>query len=237
MENLTILKSKDYELFDYFNFNREIKESHVKGLMKSIKEMGYDVAHPISIDDNFAIKDGQHRYEACKRLGEWVYYIISNVNIDTHNQIINLNTHQRSWSLGDFINAYAVEGRKCYVVLRDFEKTHRFGMTNSIAIVCNAHLSQSAAIRRGQLFEVNPKIQDVLDLVFFADDYLPFSRSNEFVRALVAVVSKLELESIDKFKQSIMLIKKQASTTDYLLNIQNLINKHVKREINRVHLI
>ena len=58
----TVYKTTNYDLFGYFEGNREINECHVKNLMESFSENQIPV--PIVVDQIFRTGDGQNRLEA-----------------------------------------------------------------------------------------------------------------------------------------------------------------------------
>ena len=86
------MKTKNYEMFEYMDSNRKINAGLVERLVKSIKEIGYIESRPIIVNEDMVVIDGQHRLEACKRLGIPVIYQVSNV--DMSKAMIALNTNQ-----------------------------------------------------------------------------------------------------------------------------------------------
>ncbi len=101
-----IVQTTNYSLFNKAGFNRDVNDAHVAKLMKSIKDTGYIVEFPIIVDSNYTIVDGQHRFEACKRLGLPIYYTQAKREF-TASDIININSTQKSWSLLDRIKSLA----------------------------------------------------------------------------------------------------------------------------------
>ena len=69
-----IQKSKDYNIFKTLTGNRELNISHKEKLKKSFKE-NYLIS-PIIINEKYEIIDGQHRFNAARELGYYVYYIL-----------------------------------------------------------------------------------------------------------------------------------------------------------------
>ena len=66
--------SQDYDLFKFFDFNREADQNHVNRLVESIKRWGFvscvTVIKTDAIDGvmSYYILDGQHRFLAAKIL-------------------------------------------------------------------------------------------------------------------------------------------------------------------------
>lgn len=128
--------SSDYNKFKHLDGNRTIIEAHVKKLMKSIDENGWLNNSPILVNQNYEIIDGQHRFEACKRLSLPIEYMIT-YGEDLKTCIIRNNT-SRKWTSTDFIRAKAAEGNEdfkyllrvieCYTTVPVPEILQIFGM-------------------------------------------------------------------------------------------------------------
>lgn len=108
---MQIYVTKDYSSFRSIVSNREVNKGHVKKLAQSIRKKNLLFIRPVIVNDRMEIIDGQHRVAACEMLGEQVHYIKVNL---TKEDIAVLNTAQKNWTMMDFINFYAIEGRKEY---------------------------------------------------------------------------------------------------------------------------
>ncbi len=62
----TIKVTKNYEQFSYVKGNRSIDPLHLDKLSKAMAKEYVPV--PIIVNSNFEILDGQHRFEAVKKL-------------------------------------------------------------------------------------------------------------------------------------------------------------------------
>ena len=67
--------TKDYDMFEFLDTNRQPNTRIINKLEKSIKEHGVQI--PIIVNDKKQIVDGQHRFWALRKLGYQVPYIIS----------------------------------------------------------------------------------------------------------------------------------------------------------------
>lgn len=86
-----VQRTKNYDQFKVFDFNRAINKGLVNKLMESINEIGYMPGKPVIVDKDMAIIDGQHRFTACVNLGIEVEYVITDV--DAHTAVIQLNAN------------------------------------------------------------------------------------------------------------------------------------------------
>ena len=127
------VSNKLYNKINYFMGNRRIINEHVEKIMASLSSDGGNTLedNPILINNKYEIIDGQHRYEACKRLDLPIY--VKMVNENFKDNIIFLNTNQRNWNDGDFANYYASQGLKPYQIYLDYKEKYKF-ITHGIMI-------------------------------------------------------------------------------------------------------
>lgn len=135
---MKVLTTRDYSKFSIMpNRNRNIKEPHVKNIAHKINTVDLTPFVPIicyrKSRKNF-ILDGQHRFEACKRLNKPIYYVVitSLKQIDSFIQQLNSgsrphNTEDRLKILREF---GCTEARKVYNVWRTYGK--QVGMSQSV---------------------------------------------------------------------------------------------------------
>ena len=117
-----ILKTYDYNMFKHMKGNREVNQGHVKKIIKSMKEKY--MAHPILVNNNMEIIDGQHRFAAAKELELPVsYQIIKGGNIQ---DVQRLNTTSKKWGRADYLNMYCKENVSDYLIFQQFKDEYDF---------------------------------------------------------------------------------------------------------------
>lgn len=230
-EKEIIKKTKDYDKFQVFTFNRPINEGLVKSIMKSITKIGYIEAKPILVDKTFAIIDGQHRFNACKNLGIDVYYSVTSA--DPKEAIIELNAQQSRWALSNYIHMYAESGVKCYQHLIDFENRRRLGISNSIYVLFSGggDLSESKKIKEGYKFSINTNAEKIAHFILSCE--VPYNKSSHFVKAIVKLFKVGTEEHRAKVLAHIVSVSQQANMAGYLAAFENIVNRKVRNQ-NRV---
>lgn len=98
---LEIISTKNYEIFKTLTGNRPLDKYHLKKLKKSIEASNQIAVHPIIVNENYEVIDGQHRLEVCKQLGIEICYILSNSIPDNH--VILANVNQKPWEVENYI--------------------------------------------------------------------------------------------------------------------------------------
>lgn len=116
---MDVRKTMDYSIFGQVSGNREINEANIRGIMASINKKNLTQIRPILVDENMRVVDGQHRLEACKRLGLPVYY---QVMTDLVSEDVILLNNQKRWTTDDYINFFASKGIEDCVHLQRFSR-------------------------------------------------------------------------------------------------------------------
>ena len=131
-----VYKTDDLTVFKSIDGNRIPNLQHIRRLSASIEQNGMK-CNPIIINEHYEVIDGQHRLEAARKVGTFVYYImIKGYNLK---EVHTLNLNQKNWTKKDFMNGYADMGVKSYVKLRKFvEKNDSFSFTDCVAFCSNS---------------------------------------------------------------------------------------------------
>ena len=107
-------ETKNYDRFNFIESNREISDSNVNKIEKSILSIGLQV--PIVVNSNYEIIEGQHRFIALRRNKLVVPYIVS--QSASENNIANLQ-ESKKWTALDFCKSLATKGDlSCEMALR-----------------------------------------------------------------------------------------------------------------------
>ena len=228
------MKTFNYEMFGFMQTNRDLRDSHIEHLMSSITELGYITALPVIVDESMIIIDGQHRFEACKRLGIPIYYEVSYV--DKEKAKISLNMNQRIWRLEDYIGSWAKSGKQCYIELLEFENRYKLGISNSI-VICHAMNGRRANdIRKGKEFIVNPKRHEIAQFIFNCKPYFSFYKNKNFISSIERLFAKTSIKNVNKVFDRIQPLKQQVSVSDYLSIYENYLNRYKKNDDERISL-
>lgn len=108
--------------------NRTVRNlSKINSIENAMKNGEYIA--PIIVDrTTLSIIDGQHRYEAaCNLWKQGVKYELNIVVEDFKNPLlaaINHNSNSTNWCSADYVEAYIVDGRNSFVLLKKFVEEH-----------------------------------------------------------------------------------------------------------------
>lgn len=100
-------KTDNYNIFKILEGNRKLDRYHLKKLTLSIEKNNRLNLHPIIVNKDYEVVDGQHRLQVAKDLGLEIFYIKSDTINDEH--LIECNANQKSWDVQDYIEYYSIK--------------------------------------------------------------------------------------------------------------------------------
>lgn len=140
-----IHETKEYDTFHRDETNRPIDYAHLQRMKKSIKRKSFLPEHPITVDANMNILDGQHRLQAAKELGVPIYYIVSATM--TKEDVPILADARKQWQLRDRLSTYISRGNADYSALSDFVNTFPEISLNEAMYLCHHHNGEKQSVR------------------------------------------------------------------------------------------
>jgi len=169
-KHTVVMLTKDYAMFKHIAGNRELIEPNIQAIRNQLLDKGQQ--QPIIVNERNEIIDGQHRLEACKRLKMPVQYIKrAGANLD---DVISTNIVGKKWSLMDYINRFAVEGKTDYIKLQKFiieAKDYGFAPSTAVKIAQGSNTNDSfymyedGVIRRGREHKASKPLYHVGDAI------------------------------------------------------------------------
>ena len=123
--NKITITPEGYGHLSFIKRNRPVKPKHVKVMKASVELHGcfrdvlvvYD-----EVDNVYVIVDGQHLAKSLMELGRDIKCHIIDSESELTKLMIDLNTTSKSWSVDNYIHAWAESGLKEYKELRDILK-------------------------------------------------------------------------------------------------------------------
>lgn len=154
-----IYETNNYQLFDFFIENRtlDINDSHVKRLVRSIKE-GYELP-PILVNEAGIIIDGQHRYAAWMHLNMPIRYFIGKYQGRKQLGLMN-GSGQKHWTIKDHVQSISVKNDD-YKVLLDYYSHSNLGF-RELAYLLQGTYMEYPRIKEGH-FKLDKKRKETAD--------------------------------------------------------------------------
>lgn len=146
--------TKDYKKFKYMGGNRRVSKQRVETLAKSMALFPEIFpVRPILVNERFEIIDGQHRYNAAKKMGIPVWYEVAE-GIG-QKEALHLNQNQANWTLIDYARSYAYSGNPDYKEYLRVLEAHPSFPTHIIMGYIGGNLRNNAARFRSGEFKAS----------------------------------------------------------------------------------
>lgn len=237
----------NYGRFKRLNGNRPVKNGRVVKIMESIQKYGW-LSNPILVNERYEIIDGQGRFEALRRLGLPIEYIVQNDIGLTECQ--GLNHYQKNWTLIDHVNSFAENNNDNYIFLKNMLREYRV-IPNYI--LCSVVASKSEAynlacmrptevIESGKLELTNAERKRVENTLFYLSRFSETikhlgGRKDKFYSAIMFLylLDVIDNERLCKVVNNARYDKMVASGTveGYLQQFEDIYNKSLAKK-NRV---
>jgi hypothetical protein len=221
--------TSDYSKFKILSGNRKVNELHLKRLIKSF-EKNY-LFSPITINENWEIIDGQHRFFAAKNLGLPIFYIMVFGYSLPEVQILNSNTS--NWNKNDYLEAYCDLGYKPYLIMNKFMQDFpMFALTTCEALLRNRsgeyYNDRSKGFEMGDLVIDNLPLsyENAKKILMFKPYYVGYHR-HIFVLTLISLFKNPNynhLEMINKIKYQSSLLVHCSLRHQYLSILEEIYN-------------
>ena len=212
----------DYSRFSYFPTNREIGEN--KKMIKRIKEFDVTSCAPILVDRQYRIMDGQHRFDACKRLGKPIYYIFYDGEYDPETVMIELNTCLKPWRQEEWVQYYYKKGHPDYVAFVEMGKKYDLGISNNILLFSGAKCNASD-VKKGKLKDHSEHWRGIYQLVTSIE--YPSKLYRPFIAALLRFFMEYggNERKIERLRQRIICVPRFSRMEDYYQSFKNLTDR------------
>lgn len=243
-------ETREY-LFTYNIKNRPLSEDKVKHFMKLFKDgKNYMREQPALIeDDTWDVFDGQHRYEACKRLGEPFFFRWKTRDSTlTFDKVGDIQTNA-GWTTYDFIHTFVAQKKQNYIDLQRFINKYNFPVTTSVMLLSlnpaktkNESAQNSGSMKKSGFYEGTFVISDYQYAAMIAQRIMDFAAagfkvctSRSFIVAYVAAMNHPEYDHkqmTDKIlKYGSSLLRSQVDALNYLHNLETVYNYKSQNKI------
>lgn len=236
-----ILFTTNYGMFKALLGNRDLSSRHVDELVESFQEEY--LFSPIIVNEKFQVIDGQHRLEACKKLGLPVYYIV--VQGYGMKEIQRFNQNTNNWMNKDFLKSYCDKKVEPYIEMRKFMECYpSFGMKTTLVLMnlnkntgqVKNYLTLSKEFENGRLHIVNLKhTYEIAKKLMEYQEFFDAFNQHKFIVALIALFKNpnfLHEEFIKKLRIQPGALQRCANGEQYRSLVEDIYNYKRKDKVN-----
>ena len=138
------------------------------------------------------IIDGQHRFEAAKRMDLPIHFMV--MPKWSIKEVTTLNVNSRNWTIIDFMEAHAKSGNPNYIRFKEFYDAHDFEVTVCQLIITGTRTRGHASIdkfRSGMMQVDDQQVTDAFVKAKKIQEFAPYHshgwKSRNFVEAALAL--------------------------------------------------
>lgn len=238
MKKEEILSTTNYELFKLSESNRAkgVTESHVMRLIFSIEKKNLLYLRPIVVDKDYTIIDGQHRFEACKRLKIPVYYTMgSDLSLD---DVIAFNAITKPWTSADYLHFFVKQGLPEYVKLDAFIKKSGMTISTLLSAVSADKGEEHKVFKEGKFKFDEELVMPIIDIIhrtvdmIYNDQKLNHIKTGKALKAMIWLFNQPEFNEEKWFfnlQRHTSKIFPRTNTMDYkkiFVGVFNWRNQH-----------
>jgi hypothetical protein len=234
-----ILSTRDYHLFKTLKGNRPIDQKHVSNLMKAMRS--HDLLIPITVNEKMQILDGQHRFEARKRLHYTVpYYVTSGEDFGLE-QVQAINATQKSWTNKDFARSFITLGNKEYEVYQWFLDTYKLPHNESVNLLMGNSIADGGKHVKQVFQSGNFKVNDLMGAKKVAlmlseiQPFFPHWTQRAFVRAACTLLGKKAFDwkvFMKKVEMNPTMMQVCMTTEQYIDLIERIYNYKAQNKVS-----
>lgn len=222
--------TKDYDLFELHQFNRNLHKDRV--LEESMKKYGFMPSSPLHCvkDGNGKLRiiRGHHRFDRAKRLGIGVWYVID----ETNTEIFDLEAVKSQWSIMDFAQARAKAGDEDCIKLLEFMEKHKINIGGAASLLGGQSAGsgnkrkqiKNGSFHLGDIKHAN-QVTRIIDRA--RELNIPFATNSSFVAGISSALRVKEFD-INLFLHKLELngsqMRKRGTSMEYLEEIEALYN-------------
>lgn len=226
-----IYETKDYEKFNKYDWNREINQSTLRKIDKSVQENGWRV-EPIIVNEDYGIYDGQHRYMYAKENNLPVYYMI--IKGLTKEDCQRMNAVRTSWKNQDYINFYAIQGNSSYLMLSSLDANYKNFDYGVLLYALNKTTYGGGTLKMLQSGSFECSKDNYIEATYkldFLTNLLPYLKNIKGRRTQMcwAILFAYDLSGIDKERLS-KVIKENCNSINPPVDVESAI-----KEIERIY--
>jgi len=216
-------KTSNYSIFKFYKSNRSLNLSNLKKIEESIRKFG--LLQPIITTSSGYILDGQHRFEALKKLKMPVDYIIS-YNADDY-AVIESNKIRKGWKTMDYVDYWSSnQNYDISLLKKQISKWSKYTSIGSISAAYTRESKVNVLIQNGK-YRIDLNFgNDIMSDCLFLTEVSDKAFSSKFIRALKFIKLRNKNFDINRLAKNanykmLKIYNNEADTYDNIVEVYN----------------
>lgn len=223
----------DYFMFKPIDGNRNKNLLHINRLKKSMQHNFLFTV--ITVNENYEIIDGQHRFDVIKELELPLNYIVCKGY--GLKEVHVLNQISKTWNADDYLTGYCNLGYKDYLQYKEFKDAYGLGHNETLTILLGQHTHGGIDV----FYKGDFKVKDydnacarIENILLIAPYYIGYKRRS-FIYAMLNLFKNenfLLSEFLKKLKQQPTSLVDCTTMAKYIALIEEIYNYRRREKIN-----
>lgn len=231
-----VYETSDYNIFNFETVNRKVDEKQVSKLMSVLKKNG-EFINPIVVGTDKVIIDGQHRFEALKRMQKPIRFIVGQQTNDIRRDIIDTNNVRKNWKLMDYLEAYSHLKPDYKEMLNIAKKYKDLSSPGTLAFYLGENSSGNAkSVRDGNL-DLGLNNATFVDKLKRLDEFNKYKQnieySKSFTKSFMFIIDRMMVSPVFSWSRMKQKLTAKALENDLALIITNASQVRSSRNLDK----
>jgi hypothetical protein len=239
-----ILQTKDYTIFKKRYENRDLKPHLIEILKESISKKNLLSFFPITVNGKMEVMDGQNRLEACRQLGETVWYTINDDMTDE--DMLAISTNMLAWGYLDYLEYFCKKGYPEYKLMKQIMDDYSIGHDHVMKFRAAGNMSKKgkSLFTCGELklipeSVIRDRMEKFQDIVSTMKDHMignkEWLKQKVFFLSIIIMLNDPDFD-VEYFKQKVILqihrVKRCPSAQVYIELWQDIYNYKLRNKVD-----
>ena len=223
----------DYFMFQSIDGNRAKNQLHLKRLEKSIADNYLFTI--ITVNENYEIIDGQHRFEVIKKLKLPLNYVVCEGYGLREVQLLNANS--KNWQSDDYLSGYCDLGYEDYLKYRTFKKKYKLGHAECMTLLARGANGDNVKKFAMGEFKIKDlaKSEKTIEQILLVKPFYEGVRRRSFVYAMIYLLNHPRfnmIEFLSKLRLQPTTLVDCTNTASYVTLIEEIYNYRRRDKVN-----
>ena len=218
--------------------NRALSKSNLKKLREKISSRNMLKYHPILVNSQMEVIDGQHRLAIAKEFGLPISII--NIGDQDISETMSINTTGEKWSLKDFLESYSSRGSLPYSKIKAFIGEYDFFSLPQAIYACKGK-NASKDFKEGNLIISPSEFNLAVDLAMKMTQFSCVHKKLKSHSFLQRAVRKLIKDDVSWDHQRLIdlcmenqskLLSMPHNVPVIIDTLESIYNKHLKKRVS-----
>lgn len=223
----------DYYLFKPIDGNRQKNLLHINRLKKSMAENYLFTV--LTVNENYQIIDGQHRFEVIKELNLPLHYIVCKGY--GLSEVHRLNQNSKTWNADDYTTGYCNLGYDDYIKYSSFKEKYNLGHNEAMSLLVGVANKVDIEVFYSGDFKIKSleNAEEIIEKIMLIEPYYAGVKRRAFIYTMMSLFKNPNFEFtefLQKLKIQPTALQDCTNVTNYKLLIEEIYNYRRREKVS-----